>query len=197
MKQMTEKQFRKHVAQVKLPAGFTAEFKTESWGQGSSSFVSYVITKQDDTIITFTQHGSGHTEFKTDKGTWLSFDRTGVEDSFYHYDTFSIRGREKKYDLNVLVQEQLERIEKRREYYRSAVSIPGIPFTVAPAGVEDLKKRLAKQGRISFHPSGFGTGYVISKRKPPGYQYGGKQASPELEKFLGCSPLYITTMDCD
>ena len=95
------------------------------------------------------------------------------------------------------MQEQLERIEKRREYYRSAVSIPGLPYTVAPDGVEDLRKRLAKHGSLSFTPSGFGTGYMVSKRKPPGYQYGGKQASPELEKFLGHAPLYITTMDCD
>jgi hypothetical protein len=191
MEKATEQEFRDFINLVKPPAGFNIKINNESWGK--ETWLGFSVTGPG-VEIQFDQHGSGHTRFQTDKGAWLSFDRRGVEDSFY-WKPLDKDTRET--DPNKIIAEQLERIAKRQEYYRSAVSIPGIPFTVTPDGIEDLKKRLTKDGSVSFMPSGFGTGYVVTRRKPKVLKYGNKRAAPETEKFFGQAPLYITTFDAD
>jgi hypothetical protein len=197
MTKLTKAQFTKKMKTIKVPAGFTAEFKTESWGfiaTKENVHETFVLVKPDDTKITFDQSGSGHVEYKAN-GKWYTFDRRGVEDSFYFIALWKGDTSGKK-DLNVLVADQLKRIEAKREYHATAIPVPGLPFTVAPDGVEKLKKQLQTMRTIHFTPSGFGTGYAVSKLRS-GYRYGEKRASPELEQFLGHAPLYITTMDCD
>jgi hypothetical protein len=193
MKQTTKAQFQKRMKTIKVPDGFTAEFRTESWGftPGKNTFLTYVLVKSEDTKITFDQSGSGHTEYKVGD-SWRTFDRRGVEDSFYHVALW--KGDNAAKDLNAIVAEQVKRIAERREYFKSAIPVPGLPFTVAPDGVEELKKRLQVMRSIHFTPSGFGIGYCVSKLKGG---WGVKRATPELEKFLGHTPLWITTMDCD
>lgn len=183
------KRFHKRFEAIKIPDGFTGTFKPDTWDPTHKDEV--FSLKSADVELVFDEGGSGHTRF-LHKGAWLSFDRTGVEDSFYHVPLFKGHGVS---DLNVIVAEQIERVKKRLEYFASAVSIPGIPFTVAPDGVEPLKQRLAKTGVVSFHPSGFGTGYRLTKRPTRG---GGEQrALAATETFFGVSPLYVSTLDCD
>lgn len=183
---------------IKVPEGFTAEFGEDTFGFGEKveKYANFTLTKAGDTRIKFDQYGGGHTEFTKEPGMWLCFDRTGVEDSFYHADLYGSK-KEKEFDLDAIVTEQLARIAKRREYYKTAVSVPSIPFTVAPDKVPELKKQLAKHSHITFTPSGFGTGYVIAKKPTRGCRYGEKRADANLEAFLGHSPLYVATMDCD
>jgi hypothetical protein len=188
---MTENNFRVHMSKLTVPQGFTGAFKEEpGWGRDAPNRMTFVLENHQDVKIVFDDYGGGHTSFKTPRG-WLSFDRRGVEDSFYHRPLFK---GDKKRDLNELVTEQLERVRDRQAYYAAAVPIPGIPFTVAPDGVEGLKERL-KKGSLTFTPSGFGTGYVVSKRPQRGQQ--SKRATSELETFLGSSPLFVSTFDAD
>lgn len=192
-KKETIKTFEKRMKTITVPEGFTASFGKDYWQHGQNDPY-FQLTKPDDTEITFEYNGGrGHTRFKTDKG-WLCFDRTGVEDSFYHRKLWD--GDDEK-NLDEIITEQLKRITDRREYYRTAVSIPTIPFTCAPERVSELKKDLAKKGHISFHPSGFGTGYNITSKPQRRLRYGETRAKPELEAFFGISPLYVSTMDCD
>lgn len=197
MKTESKAAFTKRMQSITIPDGFTAAMREEKdgWVKGQKTYLVYTLTKPDDTKIEFDQYGSGHTKFLTEKG-WRTFDRTGVEDSFYHLPFEHEKG--KKIDLNALVAEQLARIEKSRDYFKSAISVPGLPnFTVAPDRVAKLKADLKKFGVITFTPSGFGTGYSITKKPTRGLRYGESRAKPELEAFLGHSPLYVSTMDCD
>lgn len=190
----TEHSFRSRMNTIRVPDGFRAKFAKSEWGD----FLTFVLLKEDDTKLVFdhSAYGSGHTSFSVGGG-WRSFDRTGVEDSFHHVD---YNGRKlDKYGLNALVNEQLKRIANRREYYKTAVTIPGLPggYTIAPEGVVDLKNRLQQFGHISFTPPGFGTGYCVTKKPQWGLQFGETRAKPELEAFLGHKPLFVHTLDCD
>ena len=202
MKQLTENQFRAHMKKLKIPLGFVGDFEEDQWGFGENAtkYLKFVMLKPDDTKITFDQSGGGHTEFKVDSRGWLTFDRTGVGDSFRHL-PYDFEKKRKFPSLNDIVKEQLERINKRREYYKTAVKIPGLKtgHTVSPEGVPVLKDRLQKCGQVSFMPAGFGTGLTVTKKRPDAMtlRYGGARAPQELEEFLGHSPLWITTFDAD
>lgn len=195
MQQLTTEQFHAFVAGIKVPDGFTSEVQEgEPYSNGEPKPLVFVLTKADEIVIKFDQGGSGHTSYKA-AGAWYTFDRRGVEDSFYHQPMFST---DKVKDPNAIVTEQMDRIAKQLEYKKTAVQIPGIPFTTSPAGIADLKARLTKNGSITFTPSGFGTGYVIYSKKPPARRYSQMRlAPPELNNFLGITPLWIDKFDAD
>lgn len=194
----TKASFKKRMSTIQVPEGFIANMTEEPWDwQGQKTHSVFTLTKPDDTIIKFDQNGSGHTSFNTEQG-WRTFDRRGVEDSFYHV-RWDYEKDKSPLDLNAILAEQLKKIEDRRVYFRTAVPVPGLQggYTVAPDGVAKLKEQLKKIGHITFTPSGFGTGYCITKKPTRGLRYGESRAKPELEAFLGHSPLYVSTMDCD
>jgi hypothetical protein len=188
--------FKKRMSKIKMPEGFTGTFGEEKWPPGNETYHHFELVKENDTKIKFDLSGCGHTSFMVGDG-WRSFDRTGVEDSFYHTKVY--KGDDRVIDLDTIIAEQLKRIAERREYYKSAVEVPGLPakFTVAPDGVAGLKASIKNNGHLSFTPSGFGVGYCVTKRPQQGLRYGEVRAKPELEKFLDHSPLYVHTLDCD
>lgn len=190
--------FRKLMNSLRVPKGFQKEFVNKGW-LGKAEFLTFVLTKPNDTKIIFDQSGSGHTEF-TKEGSgeaWLSFDRVGVSDSFY-WTEFS--GKVKK-GLSSIIPEQLKRVAESREYYKTAIKLPGIPFTVSPERLEELKTIMSNpNGHRAFSPSGFGTGYILM-RKPRAPRYLGDssspRANPELEALLGVEPIYVDKFDAD
>jgi hypothetical protein len=185
--------FKSFMSKMKLPEGFTGAFDADE-RYGGTVWHSFIV-KGPGVEFKFGQGGDGHTRFEVEGKGWFSFDRTGVEDSFYWLPLFhgdDARGLEAG-GCEAIMAEQLERIAQRREYHLSAVAVPGIPFSVAPAGIADLQARLKKQGRIDFMPSGFGTGYIVTQRATQN----AKRASVELEKFLGVAPLFVSTFDAD
>lgn len=192
MKKLTDKQFTKHVSIVKVPEGFTSEMTTvkSCWGPNEPTELVFVL-KSDDVKIEFDQNGSGHTHFKTGDG-WLCFDRRGIEDSFYHLPLYE---KDTVKDINEIVAKQLVKIGERREYHKTAVKIPDVGYTTSPEGVEKLKAQMKKVGNVSFHPSGFGTGYRVTKKTLQ--RYGVRRAKPELETFFGVSPLWVESFDAD
>lgn len=177
------------VKKIPTPEGFETEWRDNYQFQGDRVFV---IKRADDVEFIFRPGGFGTTSFKVGDG-WRTFDRRGVEDSFY-WKPFSFE-KGKKIDFKALFAEHLERIEKRRDYHKTAITVPDIKFTVSPERLVTLKTELNKRGYISFHPSGFGTGYNILKRSTR--RYGVRRGSADLEKFFGISPLFIESLDCD
>lgn len=122
------------------------------------------------------------------KGTcYYSFDRTGVEDSFYGTD---------ETDINELVAKQQARIQASIERIGRSVAVPGLPFSVTPERQAELSNRLNTQGVVSLTPSGFGTGYMLHKKAPRSTRYF-KEGSKELAQFFGLPAIWITTFDHD
>lgn len=152
----------------------------------------YVLAnKKSEITFTFHQGGDGTTSFKTTDGHWRTFDRRGVESSFY-WKPWDYKGAP-KVNLKEMLDEQLQRIAASREYFNTAIIVPEIGFSVSPANLEKLKMTFKNAGYHSFHPSGFGVGYTVSA-KPLRF---GKKASKELMDFFGVAPLYIATFDAD
>ncbi len=187
---ISKKDFRKRMKGLTIPKGFTSEMREEKdWGNVSTTHLIFVV-KSDDIELRFDQSGSGHTDFKIGDST-LTFDRLGVEDSFYHL-PFGDWDKV-KYDLNAILKEQLSRVAKQRERAETAMAVPDIPFTLAPEELKKYKSRLAKGNQITFMPSGFGTGYQISKVP----RRDAKRASSKMEAFFGIDPLFISSFDAD
>lgn len=184
-------QFEKHVKKIKVPKGFTADMETEQRGWNNHPIPTLVyVLKGNGMEIRFDQTGSGHTLF-THEGKQLCFDRYGVEDSFYHL-PFGDWDKE-RYNLNTIVKEQIKRVEEYLKYTKTALQVPGIPHTVSPEAKVKLIERLKKNGQISFQPSGFGTGYIVTKNMVRG----SKLAPKAMATFFGFDKLFISTVEMD
>jgi hypothetical protein len=194
MNELTKEQFREHMAALTIPPGFTGVFEQQSFGHQYNELV-FVLSNNAGIEIRFDQSGCGHTRFKIDGRGWLTFDRLGVEDSFYHLPMW--QGDTNKLSLNTIVEQQLARIEQNRLHELKAVTVPGIGFRVSPERADQLKIEIKERGHVTFMPSGFGTGYIVAKKPQQGCRFGEKRASQALETFLGHSPLYVCPMDCD
>jgi len=191
MPKVTRATFEKTMRTLTVPEGFVARFGTDHrWGHDAFAFI---LEKPDDTQIVFTFEGeSGHTYFKAGKDDWRCFDRLGVSDSFYWGD-WSGKIRPVA-DLNNEMIDQIANVARSREYLKTAITVPVIGFTVSPARLEMIKADLKKDRPVIFTPSGFGTGYTITRKKHAHYA---ERAKSELEKSFGFEPLFITRMDCD
>jgi hypothetical protein len=195
---ISNEEFHKRMKAVKVPEGFRMDLVIEErgWRNNPLSVRVYVITN-DKVEVRFDQTGSGHTnwnmtENKHGQRTWSTFDRRGVEDSFYHLPLYD--GDKTRYNVNKILTEQLRRVASSLIHEALAFPVPGIPgHTVSSEQLEKLQARLKKHGQISFHPSGFGTGYIITTK----YVRGARTASVGTEKFFGVSPLFISTIEMD
>lgn len=185
---ISQKALKEVVKGLQVPTGFTATMEKDDnqvWKQYSQ--LVYVLKSKDNIEIRIEQNGSGHVNFDG-----LTFDRLGVEDSFYFLPMWE--GDKDVYDLNSIIPEQLARIEKARASHKTAITVPGLPFSVQPKELERLKKQLRETGRIQFMPSGFGTGYVVSRNRQLHHSI---RAGRQLEQFFGVGALYIEKFDCD
>jgi hypothetical protein len=179
------KAFEKHIDKLKVPNGWIGTM----YQHGDE--LEYTVTNSIDIKIHFYSSGRGKTAFKVDKG-WLTFDRHGVEASFYHMSLFN---GDKPDPINDIFAAQLKRIAERQEYYKTAIQIPTLPHTTSPEGLPKLKEQLKKSGQLMFNPAGFGTGYHLSTKRTK--QWGERRADPELEKFLDQTPIWLTTVEMD
>lgn len=190
------KVLEKFVKQITPPEGFTAAWVDDAFFMGGNHKTkNFVLTNEDAKIkFTFKPGGSGTTSFFVEGRGWLTFDRRGVEDSFYFLPFWEGDVRPTVLEM---ITEHLARIEERRKYYLEAITIPQIGHTVSQEGLAKMKATFKKNGITasqSFHPSGFGTGYIVS-RQPS--RYGSKRAIKALEDLIGVAPLYISTFDAD
>ncbi len=201
---MNKIDFCKHVAAiVTVPAGFTQTFRpldyfsvhdVLAWGVKDEKPQCFVLANEADGIeLVFDPNGCGHTKFKVGE-SWRTFDRRGIEDSFYHLPLY--KGHVVP-PLPEIVTEQLGRIAKSREYAKTAVTVPGLPngYTLSPDRLGAMKAQLAKaNGMARFSPAGMGQGHEVYRKRPHSWA---QRAKPELEKFFGVSPLYVLAFDHD
>jgi len=131
---------------------------------------------------------SGHTAFKAESGSWRSFDRRGVSDSFYLGAYGDTAG-----DIERVIQEQVDLVAKSRERSKHMVSIPGFGYSVHQDQLEEVRKRIQGGGTQTFTPGGFGTGHRLSTRRS---RYS-KQMPAETAAFFGVPALYDDTFDHD
>jgi hypothetical protein len=131
---------------------------------------------------------NGHTAFKTETGWWATFDRRGIEDSFYlgNYG-------DSPAEVSRVIQEQLVKIEASKETSKKMVKIPGFGYSVHQDQLEALKKKLASGQSHNFMPSGMGTGHRVSTKRS---RYATKMPA-ETAKFFGVTALYDETFDHD
>lgn len=136
----------------------------------------------------------GHTSFTTSKGQ-RTFDRTGVEDSFY------VDAKDTVKSVNAKIAEQITRVAESRARLARSETVPGLPgdWSVTPERRAEVGSALRTGGYHNFTPSGFGIGYCVTTRRPRDMRYGGGGMLPLVtSKFFGLTkPLYYTTLDCD
>jgi hypothetical protein len=182
-------ELERYVKKIKVPDGFSAAWVDDDWDRSHKVFV---VKKEGEVELIFRPGCDGTTKFKAG-GTWRSFDRRGVESSFYWAPLYDGDERPSADDL---IAGELRRVADKVAYYETAVKVPDVGYTVSPDGVARLKKELKERGYLSFSPSGFGTGYRVLKKRPA-HSYGVRRAKPELENFLEVSPLWIESFDAD
>jgi len=210
IKPAVTKAMREFAKTIKAPEGWTREeldgFYTSGapyGGKDTMSGMLSIVLKSDSVIIVFcieervdfrTKKShvsySGHTNFKSSKG-WRSFDRLGVEDSFYSpYEAKTLKDMT---DPSQVIAEQCDRVVKFLEVDARRLDIPGIPYRVTPESRAEYTKQL-KQGRsITFTPSGFGTGLRVSTKRS---RYS-KPMPVETAQFFDCPALFVETFDHD
>lgn len=125
------------------------------------------------------------------KGKEFTFDRYGVDDSFYY------EGLAK---LPKQIDEQRERVkaQQARLANTEAFNLGPVSLMLSPEALQAIVTKLKEGKTHSYHPSGFGTGYYFStnpRNRPSRYETPAK-ASPELEKLVG-KKIYITSFDAD
>lgn len=199
---LTRRGVQKLIKEITAPEGFTKTIKDvpkQNWmcGHTDVEFTKHEPNDQINIKLVFNHDGgkissswdivaSGHTTFSTAKGE-RTFDRLGVEDSFY------VNGDETLESLREKLNEQIEKIKVSRERISKSESIPGIPFMVTSDTKAAIAAKLRNGKNHTFTPAGFGTGYRISNHGGPW----AKRCKSETEKFFGVSPLYYETLDCD
>ena len=190
------RELEKFVPTIPLWQGWEGRWEADEWYTARDSHG--VDVKQfvlewpaNHMKMKFRMGGDGTTSFEVAGKGWLTFDRRGVESSFY-WKAWDYKNAPKVV-IEEVMREQCKRIADRRAYYTSAITVPQIGFTVSPDGKTALIEDIRKIGFRNFMPSGFGTGYTISTKQ---VRYSNR-AKPELEEFIGMSPLYVSTFDAD
>jgi hypothetical protein len=187
---------------IEIP-GFTSEVTSESWAYGGrketlpvAKFTGDGITievkfnqlaSQREKLHAYDYLASGHTSFTSTQGI-RTFDRTGVEDSFYLNPQDGLVGLKSK------IEAQIKRVAESRECIKSQVPIPGLGFLVTEQRKAEVTTLLRAGKSTTFTPSGFGVGYRLHHRQRSRWD---NRAKPETERFFDVSPIYLEQMDCD
>lgn len=121
-----------------------------------------------------------------------SIGRRGVDSAFW--------GSEK--DLKKGMAEAIKRAEegiKRVGKSTAIVFERGGKFMLTPEALKRHRDELKTKGSTLFRPSGFGTGYNVSKRRKQQWSGGPytNPVPPEVEKMLGMKGLFFERLDFD
>ncbi len=201
---LTTMGFEAFAAAIKAPEGFAASCFSRKEGFGQ--------WERETQVLLFTQEGvkievvfhsvtaeadefdfpaSGHVTFTTSQGSF-SFDRIGVEDSFY------VTGLDTPESVSKKLVEQVKRIEETKNRHARSETVPTLGFVVTPERKSKMIADLKAGKPISFMPSGFGTGYRLwpgsAGKKVPRWS---KPAPVSLCKFFDARLLFIEEVECD
>jgi hypothetical protein len=149
-------------------------------GEGMSITLTYYSPSEDPRC---------KTNYKA-KGKEFTFDRLGVEDSFYYEGATKLRDQ---------VMQQIERVKESQERLANTRE-----FNLGPRTIMADQKRIdsivadLKAGKsFTYRPSGFGQGFVFSTSPRNSNRFERHlKASKELTDLVG-KALYIQSMDCD
>jgi hypothetical protein len=193
---------------VPVPDGWATAIGDDSYwiASGKVERPNYTLTSPDGGIeIIFRTGGCGTTKFRVgDK--WYTFDRHGVDSSFYWLDWGLSEAKKKKKTLDIgkIIAEQIARVQDRLLFHAGALDVPEIGHKIAPERKGVLTAALKSEGHITFTPSGFGTGYTVaifSHVTKNGSKIAGfsrwRRATAALDDFFNVGPLWIETFDCD
>lgn len=183
---------------IHVPEGFTkAVVQSEDKEE-----ISISLTKPDDVWIRAELYnspdegltGTGHTDFMN-RGFRSTYDRRGIDDSFYVEGGASVA--EIVECINREVREQLARIEKSRAHALASTPAPGLGHLLTPEQRAEIGKKLTRGGSHLFRPSGMGTAYEATTKRPRD-RFGWKAADPKLSEYLGVKgPIYLIMHDYD
>jgi hypothetical protein len=186
------------LASLATPDGFARKAIVDRWGRGEPDYpgveftghggqttIKIIVRRLDDEYSA----GDGHTTFTTSRGSF-SFDRTGVEDSFYVYAKDTVAAVDER------VREQVARVVSSRERHERSETVPMVGHVVTPERKAEIAATLKAGKGYDFRPAGFGTGYHVSTSRRACGPFVQK-APAELARFFGVADLYYETMDCD
>lgn len=190
------------MAGIETPAGLRRTEGVEQQAWGNFEPRPQLVLESDDVRIeiNFSSDASymladGHVSFNSSQG-WRTFDRRGVDDSFY------IDNPRKQYSdedptpaANEAIKDFLERkIPEARARIDGSEAVPGLNGRLASKA---QKQELADKGSVQLYPSGFGTGYHFFTGATWANQPDVREASPEQKAFFGVKNLWVSTFDCD
>jgi len=187
-----------YLAAIKTPDGFTRETIVDTGhgyngdrsvpglrltGHDGTTTLTIVMTDADDTWAP----GTGHTEFTTSAGQF-SFDRTGVEDSFY------IRSDDTVPVTDTTIAAQIAKVISARARHLISEKVPFVGHVITPERKTEITAKFKAGQSHQFLPSGFGTGYDCSVKPRSRWATRAPQA---MADFFGVATLFYETMDCD
>ena len=123
------------------------------------------------------------------KGKTFTFDRIGVDDSFY-YETIR--------QLPKQVEEQRERVKAAQERLANteSFSLGPVSLMLSPESLQTIVDKLKAGKTHTYHPSGFGTGYYFSTNPKIKNRWDTAKASAQLENLVGAK-VYVSQYDAD
>lgn len=185
------------LAAIPVPEGFASEAFVEDWPGMEAQILGRKFVGHDGTTSIRVESdqresdwliASGHVDFKTSQGRF-SFDRRGVEDSFY------VDAGDTPEDVGRKIEEQIARVLERRAAHEKAEKVPFFGHVVTPERRAEMSAALRAGRTATLRPSGFGTAYVLSAKKRRGPEAG--LARPDVAAFFGLKRVYVEKQDWD
>jgi hypothetical protein len=134
--------------------------------------------------------GSGHVTFTTALGR-KTFDRRGVEDSFY------VEAGDTAAEVAARIAERLKDVAESRARLSRSETVPGLPgkWSVTPERKAEIAAKLKDGREHEFRPSGFGQGVLITRGQRMRYS---TRLPAETMAFFGLTgTYYYDRTDCD
>lgn len=188
---------------IATPEGFTrteTQWDAGSWGNQPPNMQSLLRLEGDGIKIEINflegdanayDLGTGHVSFTSSQGT-RTFDRRGVEDSFYVFNpSRNYSTADPTEGLNTTIQDFIDRkVPESRARIDGQEPTPGLHGRLVS---EDQKQMLRDGKPLQLMPSGFGIGYGLSQN----WHEGAREGSDEQKRFFGVKTLWISEFDCD
>lgn len=123
------------------------------------------------------------------KGKEFTFDRYGVDDSFYYE---GLRALPKQ------IEEQRERVKtsQARLALTESFDMGPVRLMLSPEALQAIVDKLKSGKTHTYHPAGFGTGYYFSTNPKIKRRWDTAKASAALEKLVGAR-VYVSSYDAD
>jgi hypothetical protein len=210
------KRLEKFFATIKTPEGYERTCAMPEANKEYSMWEDYetgVLTiKGEDVEIIFRASFyknkldiTGTTNFKEDS-SWYTFDRRGIEDSFYmeQYSAEEVKSKKKRgwYDPEcdtknggqAMLDIQIKRAKDRITEMIGMLTVPHYGHRITEERKEEIRKKILNGGH-TFAPSGMGTAYHVSTKRRSRFD---SEVPAEVAKFFGIDKkLYAQHQDWD